>query len=143
MAKEKKKWSNKKKAIMSSIGVIIAVALFFGGRFVVGFISYQRIVSEIEIRTPDLTRIQDGRYNGFLDAFAVAADVDVIVENHRITEIVINKHKYGYERATAAEVVIIDVVDSQSLEVDAVSGATNSSKIILKSIQNALESGLD
>jgi len=131
----------KKRVIVSVIGLVVVAALFFGSRLVSGFIQYQRIISEIEIRTPNLLQIQDGTYNGFFDAIQVSADVDVTVENHRITKIVINNHHMGRNSAVAAEAVIIDVVDSQSLEVDAVSGATNSSNVILKAVQIALESG--
>jgi len=139
----KKKWSNRKKVIMSVLGVIVVVGLFFGVRMVMGFVKYQQIISGIEIRTPNLTQIQDGTYNGFLDAVEISADVDVTVKDHRITNVVINRHHYGYDRATAAEAVIHEVVSRQSLEgIDAVSGATNSTKVILKSIQNALESGI-
>jgi len=139
----KKKWSNRKKAIMSCIGVVVAVGLFFGGRMVMGFVNYQQIISGIEISTPNLNQIPDGTYNGFLDAIQISADVSVTVKDHRITEIVIINHYMGRSSAVAAESVIIDVVDNQSLEVDAVSGATNSSKVILKAVQNALESGID
>jgi len=38
----------------------------------------------------------------------------------------------------AAELITDMVIDSQSLKVDVVSGATYSSKIILKAIENAL-----
>ena len=40
-----------------------------------------------------------------------------------------------------AEAIIDQVIQNQSLEVDAVSGATTSSKTILKAIENALQSG--
>jgi len=133
----------KKRVIITVVGLVVVAVLIFGTWLVISMGNYRRIVSEIELVTPNLTLVQDGTYNGFFDAIRVSADVSVTVKNHRITEVVINKHNYGYDRATAAEVVIIDVVDSQSLEVDAVSGATNSSKVILKAVQNALESGMD
>ena len=63
-----KTWSKRKKVIMSVVGVIVVVVLFFGVRMVMGFAQYQQIISGIEIRTPNLTQIQDGTYNGFLDA---------------------------------------------------------------------------
>ena len=104
---------------------------------------YRRIISEIELRTPNLAQIQDGTFNGFFSAILVSADVDVTVENHRIVEVIINDHYFGRDSAVEAEVVAVDVVESQSLYVDAVSGATNSSLVILKAIQRALESGVN
>ncbi len=139
----KKKWSTRKKVIVSAVGAVVAVGGVGGAMVLPGMLEYQRIISEIEVKTPDLTRIGDGTYNGFFDAIEISADVDVTVENHRITDIVINNHYYGYDKALAAEAIIVDVVDKQSLEVDTVSGATNSSNVILSAIQTALESGIN
>ena len=47
------------------------------------------------------------------------------------------------ERGQKAEQVTQEVISSQSLKVDIVSGATNSSKVILKAIENALESSAE
>lgn len=68
----------------------------------------------------------------------VAADVSATVRNHKITDIKILRHKN--ERGQRAEVIPQRVLAAQSLKVDTVSGATNSSKVILKAIENALES---
>ena len=46
------------------------------------------------------------------------------------------EHKNG--QGTPAEVIPEKVVETQTLEVDIVSGATYSSKVILKAIENAL-----
>ncbi|MCL2577553.1 MAG: FMN-binding protein [Defluviitaleaceae bacterium] len=119
------------------------MGLFFGGKAFIDTTRYRKIISGIEIRTPNFIQIQDGTFNGFFNAIFVSADVDVTIENHTITEIVINEHYFGRNSAVDAEAVIVDVVDSQSLEVDTVSGATNSSLVILKAIQLALESGIN
>lgn len=37
-----------------------------------------------------------------------------------------------------AEAIVEDIVENQSIEVDAVSGATNSSRVIMKACENAL-----
>jgi len=133
-----------KRVIISATCLVVAVGLFFGGRTLIDTMRYRRIISEIEIRTPDLTQVQDGTFNGAFDAILVAADVDVIVENHRIVEVIINEHYHGnWDRAPYAEAVILDVVESQSLEVDTVSGATNSSLVILNAVQIALESEIN
>ncbi len=41
-----------------------------------------------------------------------------------------------------AEIITDKVIDTQSLQVDAISGATYSSKTILKAIENALKKGI-
>jgi len=129
-----------KRIIAIVAGLAIVITIFLGGRYIHGLMTYRRIISEIEISTPDLSHIQDGTFNGSFDAIFVSADVNVTIENHRITEIIINEH-YN-DRGEDAEIVIEDVILSQSLEVDTVSGATNSSKVILSAIENALESAV-
>ena len=99
---------------------------------------YRRTISNIVIQTPDISRISDGIYSGSFDTFFISADVSVVVANHEITDVIINNHYH--DRGHGAEVVAIEVVNRQSLDVDTVSGATNSCLVILKAIQNALES---
>jgi len=132
-----------KRVIIISILGLMVIGLLFGGRLLVNRVRYRRIISEIEIRTPNLTEIQDGTSTGYFDAILVSANVDVTVEEHRITEIVINSHHHGRDRALDAEEIIVDVIENQSLEVDTVSGATNSSLVILKAIQIALDNGAE
>ena len=126
-----------KKLAIVAVCLIVAVAMFFGGKLLYDTAKYKRVISESEIRTPDLSKIHDGTYNGSFGAILVSADVDVTVNDNRITEIVINSHKNG--RGASAESIIDEVLIKQSLEIDAISGATNSSKVILKAIENALE----
>ena len=53
-------------------------------------------------------------------------------------EIVLIEHKN--ERGAAAEEITDKVIAAQSLQVDTISGATSSSKVVLKAIENALNS---
>ena len=87
----------------------------------------------------DLSNISDGKYTGSCDAVYVGAEVSVTVKDHKITDITLLNHKN--ERGKPAEVIIENVIKAQSLQVDTISGATNSSKVILKAIENALISG--
>ena len=128
-----------KKIIISAVCLAVAAALCFGGKSLYDLSKYKKIISDVEIRTPDISLIRDGVYNGFFDAIFVSADVDVTVQNHMITGIVINEHNNG--RGAPAEVITEDVISRQSLEVDTISGATSSSKVILKAIENALGKG--
>lgn len=101
---------------------------------------YRQRVKAIEIDTIDLQKVQDGEYRGAYDAILVKAEVLVTVQNHRITRIDLVKHEHG--RGAAAEVIPQRVVEKQSLQVDAVTGATASSKVILEAIEQALRRGL-
>ncbi|MDD5999086.1 MAG: FMN-binding protein [Lachnospiraceae bacterium] len=62
--------------------------------------------------------------------------IQVRVEDHEIAEIVLLKHIT--ERGKSAESILSDMLDKQSVKVDAVSGATNSSKVIMKACENVL-----
>jgi len=95
-------------------------------------------VAEIVISTPDLDKINDGQYQGTYATEMIAVTVAVKVQNHQITSIDILEHKTG--KGKPAEVITADVIAQQSLNVDTITGATASSKHILKAIQVALES---
>jgi len=98
----------------------------------------QREVLEIEIKTVDLSTIPDGTFIGEFNSFPVAAQVEVTVKDHTITAIDLVKHLNG--EGGDAEVIPDMVVEAQSLQVDTISGATYSSKVILLAIQDALQS---
>ena len=130
---------NVKKIVVGSICIFILVIVIFGGKYLISVEKYKEAVKDIKISNVDLSKISDGKYIGSCDALFVAAEVSVTVKNHKITGISLLKHKT--ERGKPAEVIPGNVVKAQSLEVDTISGATNSSKVILKSIENALKSG--
>lgn len=87
----------------------------------------------------DLAQIADGTYPGSCDNGLVKVRVAVIVENHTIVEVQLLEHDNGL--GSAAEVITDTVVQRQSVEVDAISGATMSSRTILKAVENALSEG--
>ncbi|MCL2855600.1 MAG: FMN-binding protein [Defluviitaleaceae bacterium] len=132
-----------KRVIIAAIAAIVATGLIFGGVYLYNLAEYRRIIAGIEIETTDLSQVQDGTFSGFFDSNFVAANVDVTVENHEITQVVITNHYHGnWEHAVSAEVVADWVVAQQTLYVDTVAGATNSSLVILSAIQDALENGI-
>ena len=87
----------------------------------------------------NLAQIENGTYLGVCDNGLVKVRAEVVVENHTIAEVRILKHDNGM--GSAAEVITDTVVQRQSVEVDTISGATLSSKTILKAIENALSEG--
>ena len=66
----------------------------------------------------------------------IYAKVEVTIQNGEITGIRILEHKN--ERGQAAEAVVDRIVAEQRIDVDAVSGATNSSTVLKKAVENAL-----
>ena len=91
---------------------------------------------DVAVSNVDLAKIEDGTYTGTYKVFPVAAEVKVSLKNHIITKIELVKHSNG--QGAAAESIPGNVVTAQTLDVDLVSGATYSSKVILKAIENAL-----
>ena len=88
-------------------------------------------------RFQDLT---DGIYTGSADAFRGDVEVQVTVEKQKVTDISIlsycDTEEYFFRAAPA---VIEQMKAEQSLNVDAVSGATYSSNGIIHAVANALE----
>lgn len=59
------------------------------------------------------------------------------MENRKIIAINILEHRNGM--GSKAEAIINSVIQAQSLQVDAITGATGSSTVILKAIEDALD----
>ena len=127
-----KKW-------VSAVLIICAIVIVL---IIAGSIAFNKINSNLEnlvliqIDDVDLGTVEDGLYMGSYSVFPVSVDVEVEVSNHVITSILITKHDNG--QGTPAEVIIDDVILAQSIDVDSISGATYSSKVILLAIKDAL-----
>jgi len=126
----------------AAVAVIIGIILIgiFGYKGVRSYLDlkkYQQQIKEIKVEDIDLKAVPDGIYIGKADVLWIAAEVKVIVQDHKIEHISLIKHVN--ERGTSAEIIPEKVVEAQSLQVDTVSGATNSSKVISKAIENALK----
>ncbi|RRK34093.1 FMN-binding protein [Schaedlerella arabinosiphila] len=96
-------------------------------------------VNSITVSNLNMANITDGIYVGKYSITPVYVEVEVTVTEHKITNIKIIEHENGL--GGKVEKIVDDVISRQSLEVDAVSGATVSSKCIIKAIENALQSG--
>lgn len=96
-------------------------------------------VNSITVSNLNMANITDGIYVGKYSITPVYVEVEVTVTEHKITNIKIIEHENGL--GGKAEKIVDDVISRQSLEVDALSGATVSSKCIIKAIENALQSG--
>lgn len=92
--------------------------------------------SHIDFSSLDLSTVEDGTYTGSADGSIVKATVEVTVKNHVITAITIVNHDNG--KGKPAEAIVQDIVEHNSLEVDAISGATHSSNIIKAAVLDAL-----
>lgn len=93
----------------------------------------------LDIGTVNLSTIADGEYIGACQNKILFAVVKVEIHNHKIIGIEVVEHKASYMEQ--AEQIAGAVCSEQSLEVDAISGATLTSDTVLKAIENALVDG--
>jgi uncharacterized protein with FMN-binding domain len=128
-----------KKLVIGGICAAVVIGIIFTGRYLIRVQKYKSTVAEIKVTNIDVSKIKDGVYTGSCDALIIGAKVKVEVKDHKISSISFIEHKY--DRGKPAEAILQRVVSAQSLEVDTVSGATNSSRVILKAIENALVKG--
>lgn len=125
------------KRIMMCIAIfLILIVLLSAAVYLQSVADYQKAVRETAINEVDIFAIPDGVYVGEYDVNFIYAKVEVTIQNGKMTDIVILEHKQ--ERGKAAEAVVTKMVAEQKLDVDAVSGATNSSTVIKKAVENAL-----
>ncbi|MCR1839004.1 FMN-binding protein [Murimonas intestini] len=122
----------KKKKVLSFLATILTTALVCFAVFAI-LLRPQTL----EIGMVDLNTVTDGEYIGVCQNKILIAVVRVCVENHEITGIEILEHKASYRGQ--AETIAGKVCAEQTLEVDAVSGATLTSDTVLKAIENALK----
>jgi uncharacterized protein with FMN-binding domain len=129
-------YSMKKKILFYVLGAIAVIGLIALLMYLKSVNDYKHQVETIQINHVDLSTIPDGTYIGDCNVNYIYAKVKVTVKNGAITEINLVQHKNG--KGKPAEKIIDDIVKEQSVNVDAVSGATNSSKVIMKAVENAL-----
>lgn len=119
--------------ILSILGVLIVVGA--GGVF---YITNGLEAGEnLAINPVDLTAIEDGTYAGVYQAGRWSNEVAVSVADHQIANIAVVK-TVTIDDPELTSTIINNVIKNQSTTVEAVSGATVTSKAYLKSIENAL-----
>ncbi len=125
-----------KKGLLIALGVIVLlIVLRPFAREYIDLINYNREIENLQIESPKIENLQDGEYEGEHTVYAIEARVRVRIHSGEIVAIDLeHEHERGYN----AEEITERVIHAQSLGVDMVTGATQSSKVILKSIEKAL-----
>ena len=131
---------SKKKIISFIILLLLLIGLICGAVYLKKVADYKRAVGETTFGEIDIADVSDGIYIGEYDVNFIYAKVEVTVEDGEIVSINIMEHRH--ERGKAAETVIEKIIEEQKIDVDAISGATNSSTVIKKAVENALKGGL-
>jgi uncharacterized protein with FMN-binding domain len=126
----------KKPLKLRGIVFISIFILIIGAFFAVRFMSLSEELPVIQMDKVELSKIENGSYIGEYLGKLVKVVVEVGVKEHKITEINIVKHDNGLGKK--AEKIVDQIISQQSLNVEVVSGATSSSKAILKAVEVAL-----
>lgn len=126
----------RKRILLFTVIFLFFIGLVFAAVYLKSVADYKKAVNETTFINLDISHITDGVYVGEYDVDFVYAKVEVTVQKGIITNIDILEHKNG--RGKPAEIVVDRIIEEQKIDVDAVSGATNSSIIIKKAVENAL-----
>ena len=129
---------SKKKTVLFVIMFLLLAGFVLGILYLKSVADYRQAVRETTFEDINISDIPDGVYVGEYDVDFIYAKVEVTVQNGEITNINILEHRH--ERGKTAEVIADSIVDEQKIDVDAISGATNSSTVIKKAVENALKS---
>ena len=98
------------------------------------------IYKKTTIDKVNISRVNDGTYVGYYDMLLVNALVRATVKDGILVKLVLLEHKYDGKHDGSA--VVQQILKKQSLEVDGITGSTQSCRSILKATERALKTGL-
>ncbi len=125
---------------MKKIGLILLILIVIGlGLYISLVNSSKKSLTAMEYEEVDMSEVADGVYFGEVDAGLVYVKVSVAVNENKLINIRILKHKNGL--GSKAESIITEMLQQNSYKVDAVSGATLSSEAIKSAVSKALKKG--
>lgn len=121
---------------------LVCIVCIFGG-----LISFRIVLNDatkkavqLENVSLEISQVANGSYRGHSEIGPVIVDVEVMVLDGIIKEIALIQHQNGMGQD--ANVIIEDMVINNTYDVDAVTGATISSKVIINAVNDALKKGL-
>jgi uncharacterized protein with FMN-binding domain len=124
------------KIIIAIAAIVVIGAAVVGGIYLANVNAYKDAVVNMAYADVDISSVPDGSYTGECHVGFIYAKVEVTVKDGAIVQIDLLEHKN--ERGKDADSIIDDIVAQQKVDVDEISGATNSSKVIKKAADNAL-----
>ena len=128
-----------RRIVISVIAVILILIAGATAAFMIIASRYEKGMKELTINAVDASRLADGVYTGSFYLLPNTSKVRVTIAGGRISSIDLLSHLHG--KGHSGEKIIDRIIDKQSLQVDVISGATGSSKVILKAVGKAFISG--
>jgi len=125
-----------KRKLIVSFGMVVGILLIFS--MTVQYLQLEHFRS-IKIRNVDLIQLNDGYYLGSIN-FGFPYKVGVRIEDHKIKNIEILNNRSSFY-AKLAEGITYKILREKKINPDAVTGATTTSKALLKAIESALLNG--
>lgn len=129
------------KKFMKALKIIaVSLVIVLGAMFIIIGVTCKTAMEKQVNAKVDMNQVKDGSYFGSSDGGLVKVEVEVTVENHKITKIDLLKHQNG--KGKPAEATLDEMIKANTDDVDAVSGATYSSKTIRNAVNKALQEGM-
>ena len=128
--------SRRNKALLLGVVLLLAVVLVALLVFLHAALEYKGAVEALTVQEVDLSQVADGTYTGSCDVGLISAQVEVTVEDGAFTQVTLTAFRSLLGRG--AEALPAEMVAQQRIDVDAVSGATESSTVLKKAVENAL-----
>ena len=125
------------KKILKWTGIILLALILFGVGY--GFLGLDQTV-KLQIQPVALSQVADGTYQGEYNLYRWTTKVGVTVKDHQITAI--DPYQVPTVIQQNVSVLVNRVMEEQSPAVDAIAGATASSRAFLKAVETALASGV-
>jgi uncharacterized protein with FMN-binding domain len=124
------------------VALVIAVSLGVGGGMGWSRVSKEHAeAGNVQIADVNFATLRSGTYEGTYEGGMYkwrAATVQVFVDSGKVKNITLLRSSDPGKKNTNQALLFDRVVQSQSLQVDVISGATLTSKAYLKSVENAL-----
>lgn len=129
------------KKFLKRTGIVLLVLIALTGIMVIYATFGLKQTLKLTIQPVDLTKISDGTYTGSYNSYRWSTTVEVTVKDHKITGI--NPVKIQQGREDLVKDLIQRILSEQKPDIDAISGATASSKAFLKAADTALINALE
>lgn len=122
-----------KRKMIKAGQILILITVIFGTAFILTSCRTYEVAGG-PVRNGGLA---DGIYRGSSRYWPVKVEVDVTIADDTITDIQLARHRRGWGKKAEAP-TIERIIQEQSTDVDAVTGATGSSVAIMNAVEDAL-----